>query len=349
MDKKGQFEKTLGELASLVEGELHGDPQLRIAGVAGLEEAHTNEISFVVGPKYFGKAQQSKAGALIVPAKLRDFARPLIVSDNPYLAFAKILKLFAPKPRPSLGVSAEAHLGANVKLGDEATIYPQVYVGNNAVLGDRVCLHAGTYVGSGAVIGDDTVIYPNVTVFHRCIIGKNVIIHSGTVVGSDGFGFAQDGDNHVKVPQVGIVQIDDDVEIGANCTIDRATMGKTWIQRGVKIDNLVQVAHNVVVGENSIIIAQVGVSGSTKLGKNVILAGQVGIIGHLEIGDNVRVGAQSGVGKSIPPGQIVSGSPAIAHRDWLKNCQIIGRLPKMRKKIMDLEKRLAALEQEKDS
>lgn len=343
------MEKTLEELAQLVEGELQGDPQLRIAGVAGLEEARTNEISFVVGPKNVRKVNQSKAGALIVPPKLSDIARPLIVSENPYLAFAKILKLFAPRPRPSLGVSAGAHLGANVKLGDEVTIYPQVYVGDNAVLGDRVSLHAGVYVGSGVVIGNDTVIYPNVTVFDHCIIGKGVIIHSGTVVGSDGFGFAQDGNNHVKVPQVGIVQIDDDVEIGANCTIDRATMGKTWIQRGVKIDNLVQVAHNVVVGENSIIIAQVGISGSTKLGKNVILAGQVGIIGHVELGDNVRVGAQSGVGKSIPAGQVVSGSPAIAHRDWLKNCQILSRLPELRKKIMKMEKRLAELEQEKDS
>jgi UDP-3-O-[3-hydroxymyristoyl] glucosamine N-acyltransferase len=343
------MEKTLEELAGLVGGELQGDPQLSIAGVAGLEDAQSNEISFVVGPKYVRKVEQSNAGALIVPPKLSDIARPLIISENPYLAFTKILKLFAPKTRPLLGVSAAAHLGANLKLGDQVAIYPQVYVGDNAVVGDRVILHPGVYLGSGVVVGDDTVIYPNVTVFDRCIIGKRVIIHSGTVVGSDGFGFAQDGNNHVKVPQVGMVQVDDDVEIGANCTIDRATMGKTWIKRGVKIDNLVQVAHNVVVGENSIIIAQVGISGSTKLGNNVILAGQVGVIGHLEIGDNVRVGAQSGVGKSIAAGQIVSGSPAIAHRNWLKNCQILSRLPELRKKIMNMEKRLATLEQEKDS
>ncbi len=235
-----------------------------------------------------------------------------------------------------------------MKLGDEISIHPRVYVGDGAVLGDRVRLHGGVYIGAGALIGDDTVLYPNVTVLDRCIIGSRVIIHSGTVVGSDGFGFAQNGDCHFKIPQVGIVQIDDDVEIGANCTVDRATMGKTWIQRGVKIDNLVQVAHNVVVGENSVIIAQVGISGSTKVGKNVILAGQVGITGHLEIGDNVRVGAQSGVAKSIPAGQSVSGSPAIAHRDFLKNCQIISRLPELRKRIMSLEQRLAALEQEID-
>jgi UDP-3-O-[3-hydroxymyristoyl] glucosamine N-acyltransferase len=343
------MEKTLGELARLVIGELCGDAEFKISGVAGLEEAQTHEISFVVGPKYARKAHQSKAGALIVPPGLSGIQKPRIVSENPYLAFAKVLTLFAPKPQPSLGVSPEAFLGAKVKLGDGVSIHPQVYVGDGAVLGDRVNLHAGVHVGARVVIGDDTVIYPNVTVLDRCVIGQRVIIHSGTVVGSDGFGFAQDGDSYFKIPQVGIVQIDDDVEIGANCTIDRATMGKTWIQRGVKIDNLVQVAHNVVVGENSIIIAQVGISGSTKLGKNVILAGQVGIIGHLEIGDGVQVGAQSGVGKSIPAGQIVSGSPAIPHRDWLKNCQILSRLPKLRKMIMSMEKRLAALEQETDS
>jgi UDP-3-O-[3-hydroxymyristoyl] glucosamine N-acyltransferase len=343
------MEKTLGELARLVIGELCGDAEFKISGVAGLEEAQTHEISFVVGPKYARKAHQSKAGALIVPPGLSGIQKPRIVSENPYLAFAKVLTLFAPKPQPSLGVSPEAFLGAKVKLGDGVSIHPQVYVGDGAVLGDRVNLHAGVHVGARVVIGDDTVLYPNVTVLDRCVIGQRVIIHSGTVVGSDGFGFAQDGDSYFKIPQVGIVQIDDDVEIGANCTIDRATMGKTWIQRGVKIDNLVQVAHNVVVGENSIIIAQVGISGSTKLGKNVILAGQVGIIGHLEIGDGVQVGAQSGVGKSIPAGQIVSGSPAIPHRDWLKNCQILSRLPKLRKMIMSMEKRLAALEQETDS
>lgn len=343
------MEKTLGELASWVGGELHGDAQLKITGVAGLEEARHTEISFVVGPKYVRKAHESRAGALIVPPGLRDIERPFIVSDNPYLAFAKILKLFSHKPRVPLGVSPKANIGENVQMGDEPSIHPLVFVGDNTVLGDRVTLHAGVYVGAGVQIGDDTLIYPNVTVLDRCIIGKRVIIHSGTVVGGDGFGFAPDGHSYFKIPQVGIVQIDDDVEIGANCTIDRATMGKTWIQRGVKIDNLVQVAHNVVLGENTIIIAQVGISGSTVVGKNVILAGQVGVTGHLEIGDNVRVGAQSGIAKSIPPGQSVSGSPAIAHRDWLKNCHIISRLPELRRTIRDLEKRVAELEQALDS
>jgi UDP-3-O-[3-hydroxymyristoyl] glucosamine N-acyltransferase len=349
MASDGILERTLGELARLVGGELQGDSELRVSGVAGLEEAQINQISFVVGPKYMRKAHESKAGALIVPPKLRDINKPVIISDNPYLAFAKILTLFAPKPSPPLGVSSKAHIGAEVKLGDSVSIQPNVYLGDSAVLGDRVNLHGGVYVGSEVRIGHDSVIYPNVTILDRCIIGNRVTIHSGTVVGSDGFGFAQDGSSYFKIPQLGIVQIDDDVEIGANCTIDRATMGKTWIQRGAKIDNLVQIAHNVVVGEDGIIIAQVGISGSTKVGKNVILAGQVGVTGHLEIGDNVRVGAQSGIAKSIPPGQTVSGSPAMSHRVWLKNCQILSRLPELRKKIMSLEKRLAAIEQAIDS
>ena len=344
------MERTLGELAQLVEGELRGDPEFKVTGVAALEEARSHEISFVVGPKYASKAHQSEAGALIVPPKMQAFEKPLIISENPYLGFAKILKLFAQERRTAvLGVSANAHLGADVVLGDEISIHPQVHIGNNTVVGHRVILHPGVYIGSDVLIGDDTTIYPNATVLARCIIGKRVIIHSGTVVGSDGFGFAQDGKSHFKIPQVGIVQIDDDVEIGANCTIDWGTMGKTWIQRGVKIDNLVQVAHNVIIGEDSIIIAQVGISGSTKIGKHVILAGQVGVTGHLEIGDSVRVGAQSGIAKSIPAGQTVSGSPAIDHRDWLKNCHIVSRLPELRKKIMDLEKRLASLEENTDS
>ena len=349
MASDGILERTLGELARLVGGELQGDSELRVSGVAGLEEAQINQISFVVGPKYVQKAHESKAGALIVPPKLRDINKPVIITDKPYLAFAKILSLFAPKPRPPLGVSSKAHIGAEVKLGDSVSIQPNVYLGDSAVLGDRVNLHGGVYVGSEVCIGHDTILYPNVTILDRCIIGNRVTIHSGTVVGSDGFGFAQDGDSYFKIPQVGIVQIDDDVEIGANCTIDRATMGKTWIQRGAKIDNLVQIAHNVVVGEDSIIIGQVGISGSTKVGKNVILAGQVGVADNLEIGDNVRVGAQSGIHRSIPPGQTVVGSPAVADRDFWRNVHIISRLPEMRKKLKDMEKRLTALESAPDT
>lgn len=344
MTEDKSMEKTLGELARLVEGEIQGDPEFKITGVAALEEAQINQISFVIGPKYVQKANLSKAGALLVPPKLRYIEKPLIITENPYLAFAKILTLFVPKSQSTIGVSNKAHLGTNVELGNEISIEPHVHVGDSSVVGDRVRLQAGVYVGSAVRIGNDTVIYPNATILDGCIIGKRVIIHSGTVVGSDGFGFAQDGSSYFKIPQAGIVQIDDDVEIGANCTIDRATMGKTWIKRGVKIDNLVQIAHNVVIGEDSIIIAQVGISGSTKVGKNVILAGQVGVADNLEIGNDVRVGAQSGIHRSVPPGQTVVGSPAVADRDFWRKVHIISRLPEMRKKLKDMEKRLTALE-----
>jgi UDP-3-O-[3-hydroxymyristoyl] glucosamine N-acyltransferase len=341
--------KTLGELASLVGGELCGEPQQKISGVASLEEATERDISFLLGAKYLKQAEHSGAGALIVPPAFKKLDRPLIVSDNPYLAFAKVLELFTREQTVPLGVSPTARIGDNVQLGEDISVHPHVYVGENAVLGNRVTLHAGVYVGDHVHIGDDTLIHPNVTILQRCIIGKRVIIHSGTVVGSDGFGFAQNGEQHFKIPQVGVVQIDDDVEIGANCSIDRATLGRTWIQRGVKIDNLVQVAHNVTIGEDTIIIAQVGIAGSTRIGKSVILAGQVGVAGHVEIGDGARVGAQSGIAKSVPPGETVSGSPAVDHRVWLKNCHIISKLPELHKKIRDLGKRLAILEQGKES
>ena len=342
------MEILLGELAQRLGAELRGDTNLRISGVAALEDATETEISFVVSPKYKRLAKQTTAGALIVPPGMEDLERPLLVSPNPYLAFAQALALFKERPRAAPGVSLKAHLGDGVRLGQGVSIHPLAYVGEEAIIGDRVTLHGGAYVAAGVEIGDDTLIHPNVTILDRCIVGKRVIIHSGTVVGSDGFGFAQDGGRHVKIPQAGIVRIDDDVEIGANCAIDRATLGMTWIQRGAKIDNLVQVAHNVVVGEDSIIVAQVGISGSTRIGKGVVLAGQVGVVGHLEIGDGVRVGAQAGVRKSIPAGQEVLGSPAVAYREFVRTSGMISRLPDLRKKVMELEKRLARLEQMKD-
>jgi UDP-3-O-[3-hydroxymyristoyl] glucosamine N-acyltransferase len=343
------MEMTLGELAQRLGAELRGDSRLRISGVAALEDATETEISFVVSLKYKRLAKQTTAGALIVPAGMEDLERPLLVSPNPYLAFAQALALFTEKRQAASGVSPKAHLGDAVRLGQGVSIHPLAYVGEGAIIGDRVSLHGGAYIGAGAEIGDDTLIHANVTILDRCIVGKRVIIHSGTVVGSDGFGFAQDGHRHVKIPQAGIVRIDDDVEIGANCAIDRATLGMTWIQRGAKIDNLVQVAHNVVVGEDSIIVAQVGISGSTRIGRSVVLAGQVGVVGHLEIGDGVRVGAQAGVTKSIPAGREVLGSPAVAYREFVRTSGMISRLPDLRKKVLELEKRLAQLEKTKDS
>jgi UDP-3-O-[3-hydroxymyristoyl] glucosamine N-acyltransferase len=230
-------------------------------------------------------------------------------------------------------------------LGKDLTVYPFVYIGDRCSIGDRVTLYPGVYVGEDSSIGEDSILYPNVSVYSRTIIGNRVILHSGVVVGSDGFGYEKEGRKNVKIPQIGRVEIEDDVEIGANTAIDRATFNKTVIRRGVKIDNLVQVAHNVVIGEDSIIVAQVGISGSTKIGSNVTLAGQVGVVPQVEIGDNVMVGAQSGVTHDLPANQGYLGSPALPHREFLRAITAFPKLPEMRKTLIEIEKRLNKIEE----
>jgi UDP-3-O-[3-hydroxymyristoyl] glucosamine N-acyltransferase len=260
------------------------------------------------------------------------------------LALAKVSTLFHPVCRQVIGVSQDAHVGKNFKCGVDVSLYPGVFIGDDVTLGDRVTLHPGVVIDNCVVAGNDIVVYPNVCILERCEIGSRVIIHAGSVIGSDGFGFASDGDRYHKIPQTGIVCIDDDVEIGACNTIDRATFGRTWIKRGVKTDNLVHIAHNVVVGEDTVLVAQVGISGSVTIGDNSILAGQVGVAGHVAIGNRVTIGAQSGIAKSVPDDQIVSGSPEMPHRLWLKVSSILPKLPEMKKKIRELEKRIEGLE-----
>jgi len=229
-------------------------------------------------------------------------------------------------------------------MGQDVTVYPFVYIGDRVALEEGVCLYPGVYLGDEVRIGPGSIIYPNVSILSGTVIGARVIIHSGTVIGSDGYGFARDGERHVKIPQIGTVRIDDDCEIGANNTIDRAALGQTWIQSGVKTDNLVQIAHNVVVGENSLLIAQVGISGSAVIGRNVILAGQAGVAGHITLGDGVVVGGKSGVAKSIPAGQIVSGNPTMPHQTYLRTRKLIQRLPEMQQQLRGLEARVRSLE-----
>jgi UDP-3-O-[3-hydroxymyristoyl] glucosamine N-acyltransferase len=238
-------------------------------------------------------------------------------------------------------------IGRDFKHGDAPSIGPLVTIGDRVTLGDRVVLHPGVFIGDDVVIGDDTWIYPNVTVLERCRLGRRVIVHSGTVIGSDGYGFAPEGDAYVKIPQLGIVQIDDDVEIGAGNTIDRGTFGRTWIGRGVKTDNLVHIAHNVTIGENTLLVAQVAIAGSVTVGKHVILAGQVGIAGHLTIGDNAIIGPQSGIAKSVGAGEILSGSPEMPHRQWLKMTRVLPELPDIKRKLQTMEKQLQQLVESK--
>ena len=343
------MEKMLSELAQLVGGEVIGDGGVMIVGVAPIEEARKGEITFIAHPRYLPKLSQTEASAVIVSPKVGEAEKPLLRVANPYLAFAKILGMYAHRPHEPRGVDQGAWVSPTAKLGEGVSVYPFAYIGDHAEIGNRVILFPGAFVGDNTVLGDDTLIYPNVSIYEGCRIGKRAILHSGVVIGSDGFGFARDGKRSVKIPQVGIVEIGDDVEIGANTTVDRAAMGKTVIKRGVKIDNLVQVAHSVTIGEDSIIVAQVGIAGSAKIGSNVILAGQLGVGDHREIGDNVIVGPQSGVAKDIPPNQVVMGTPTMPHKDYLRAVTTLPKLPEMWRRISQLEAKMRDLEARENS
>ena len=337
---------TLDELARLVGGEVQGVCEELLVGINGIREAQKGQITFIANPQYEKDLELTGASAVIVGSQHPQTSKPLLITSNPYLAYARIAQFFAPRPNHPPGISPMAHCGEGCRIGKKVSIYPLVYLGDRVEIEDGVILYPGVYVGDSVRIGKDSIIYPNVSILSGTIIGQRVIIHSGTVIGSDGFGFAQDGMIHVKIPQTGIVQIDDDCEIGSNNTIDRATLGKTWIKTGVKTDNLVHVAHNVVVGEHSLLIAQVGISGSTTLGKGVILAGQVGVVGHINIGDGVMVGPKSGVAKSIPAGEVVSGITTMPHQTFLRTRLLIPRLPEMAKQLRALEDRIRLLETE---
>ncbi|MEK6197319.1 MAG: UDP-3-O-(3-hydroxymyristoyl)glucosamine N-acyltransferase [Desulfobacterales bacterium] len=335
---------TLAELSRMVDGELHGDPDIAIHGLANLATAVAGEIAFLVKAAGIETLKNSHGAAFIVPHTLTYDGKPLIKVANPYLAAAIIQNFFQAKPFQPTGISPKAHIGSDCYIPAEISIGPFVSIGDRVKLGKRVSMHSGVVIGDDAVIGDDCLLYPNVTVYHSCTIGSGVIIHGGTVIGSDGFGFATDENgNNVKWPHIGTVQIDDNVEIGANVTIDRGTFGKTHIMRGVKIDNLVQIGHNVKIGGNSIIVAQVGIAGSASLGKNVVLGGQSAIKGHIHLDDGSMVAGKSGVHSNVPKGAIVSGIPAIPHKDWLKASIIFAKLPKIYGELRDMQKKIVKI------
>lgn len=332
------------KIAELVRGEVVGDGDFIIRGVAPFENAGPDDITFAASASYKKRVDETRAAAVIVSHGVCESKKILVRVENPSLALAKVSTLFHPVCRPVIGISQDAHVGKDFKYGIDVSVYPCVFIGDYVTLGDRVTLYPGVVVANGVAIGDDVVVYPNVSILERCQIGSRVVIHAGSVIGSDGFGFASDGDRYYKIPQVGTVRIDDDVEIGACNAIDRATFGRTWIKRGVKIDNLVHIAHNVVVGEDTVLVAQVGISGSVMIGNHAILAGQAGVAEHVTIGNGVTIGARAGVNKSIQDGQIVSGFPAVPHRLWLKASSIIPKLPDMKKKLRELEKRIEKME-----
>jgi UDP-3-O-[3-hydroxymyristoyl] glucosamine N-acyltransferase len=338
------MKKKLKELAEVVGAVVIGDGDVEIVGVASIEDARPGEITFIANPKYRSRLKETRASAVIVGNDITEAEKPLLRTANPYLAFGQILALYSDIPYQPKGIDPKAWVSPTARVGKDVTIHPFAYVGDRSVVGERVILHPGVTVAEECSIGDDSILYPQVSLYRRTVLGRRVILHAGVVVGSDGFGYAKDGTKNKKVPQVGSVEIEDDVEIGSNTTIDRGTLGKTIIRKGVKIDNLVQIAHNVVIGEDSLVVAQVGISGSTSIGSHVTLAGQVGVAGHLTIGDNVMIGAQSGVHNDLPPNGVYSGSPVVPHRDFLRMAMSLPKVPEMRRTLNEIERRLARIE-----
>jgi UDP-3-O-[3-hydroxymyristoyl] glucosamine N-acyltransferase len=333
----------LSELAARLGCELRGDGDVEIRGVAGLDEAGPGDLSFLANPRYAPKLETTRAGALVLPAS-QPSDRPALVSENPYLSFSRAVALVRPEPRPAPGVDPSARVHASAVLGEGVHVGPLAVVGAGARVGARSVLHPHVVLYDGVEIGEDCVLHSGVQVRERCRLGQRVVVQNGAVIGADGFGFARDADGRYhKFPQVGIVVIEDDVEVGALSAIDRAALGETRIGRGCKLDNLVQVGHSVTIGEHSVLAGQVGIAGSTKLGKRVTLAGQVGVAGHLEIGDGAVATAQTGIPSSVDAGALVSGYPAIENRAWLKASAVFAKLPELSRRLRALERRVEAL------
>ncbi len=334
------------ELADFIKMPFKGNPDLFISGVSTLEKANNFQLAFLIEEKYFKASENTKAGCLLVSEEypLNDHFTYLI-SSIPRQSMAKLLELFSYKESIIEGIHHQASISENVSIGINVSINPFVFIGKNVSIGRNVTILPNSYIGDNVIIGEQTLIYPNVTVMANSVIGKKVIIHSGTVIGSDGYGFVQlDNNYHYKVPQAGNVIIEDEVEIGSNVSIDKATIGSTVIGEGSKIDNLVHIAHNVNIGKRTLIVAQVGIAGSTKIGDDCILAGQAGIAGHIELGNGTLVLGRSGVTKNFPPKSKISGFPAREHKDEIKAKAQLKKIPEIINEIKQLKERLEELE-----
>jgi UDP-3-O-[3-hydroxymyristoyl] glucosamine N-acyltransferase len=338
----------LRELAALVSGQVRGDDSRRVRGVASLESAGPEDLSFLTNARYRAAVASSRAGVLLVGPGVEFPGRDLLIAPEPYVAFAKILAYLHPEPEAASGVSPDASVAESARLGRDVAIGPFAVVAEGAALGDGVAIGAGSYVGPHAEVGEATVLHPRVVLYAGTVVGARCILHAGTVLGSDGFGFATSSSGvHHKIPQRGRVVVEDDVEIGANATIDRGTLGETRIGRGTKIDNLVMIGHGVEIGQGGLLVAQSGVAGSTRIGRYVTLAGQSGVAGHLKLGDRVVAAAKSAVLSDLESGQIVGGIPAVDLRTW-KRVQAAQRaLPGMRAELRALRARLEAIEKER--
>ena len=342
---------TAAKIAEMVNGKLIGSPDRTISSVSGIRDAQSDQLSFIGNKKYQHQLESTKAGVVLVCPDLADAPavdRTLIVCENVDYAFATVIAVFAEEPpKWPVGVHPSAVVSPDAKLGQGVSINANAVIEAGAEIGDGTVIGAGCYIGHDVKIGAGSLLYPNVTVMYRCVIGRKAVIHPGVVIGGDGFGFIPTKQGLVKVPQTGIVQIDDDVEIGANTTIDRARFGKTWIKSNVKIDNQVMVAHNVVIGESSILVAQCGIAGSAELGRGVVLAAKSGVNGHITLGDGVQVAGTSGVVKSLPAGAIALGTPAESQREFMARHTLPSRFEKLSAKVEALRKEIAELKASK--
>ncbi|MGR3303555.1 MAG: UDP-3-O-(3-hydroxymyristoyl)glucosamine N-acyltransferase [Candidatus Scalindua sp.] len=341
------MEKTLKELADYVGGEVAGDGNIKIKGVMTIDEASEGYITFVSNKKYIKKLEQTGASAIITSPDIVTENKNLLVTKNPYLAFAKVVDLMMnPEKVYPCTVDDSARVSDSAEIASSVTVYPFVFIGENAKVADNVVLYPGVYIGDDCRIGKDTIIHPNSVLHKGTIIGERVVLHSNVVLGCSGYGYAPDGKTYYKIPQIGITVIEDDVDIGANTTINRAVLGETRIRRGTKIDSEVMIAHNVEIGEDVLVTSQVGIAGSVQIGNNVILAGGSGIAGHIKVGDNVKVGGWTGVTKDLPSGGTFLGTPAIEIERMRKCYMIIQRLPEMRETVKDLQKKIKQLEKQ---
>ncbi len=334
--------KNLDELASIVGGTVEGDGSVSISDVAAFDSAGPGQITFLAGAKDAARLKETGADAVIVDAGAPGAKGVnLLRAPNPQLAFARLMDLFRPAELPVAGIHPKAEVHPEATVAEGASVGPFAVVERGASIGSGTVLYPNVYIGANASVGIDAILYPGVAVREGCVIGSRVIVHANAVIGSDGFGYVKTGSRHHKMPQKGIVRVGDDVEIGACVTIDRATIGETTIGRGTKIDNLVQIAHNVNIGEDCLLVAQVGIAGSTRIGDRVVLGGQAGVNDHVEVGHDVMAAAKAGLHKDIPPGTVVSGYPAIPHGEWLRVQSVLPKLPELKRKIAELEKKIA--------
>jgi UDP-3-O-[3-hydroxymyristoyl] glucosamine N-acyltransferase len=336
----------LAELADHLGAEVVGSPAKVVSRARALDHAGADDLSFLHNPKYVGRARSSRAGAILVKHPEQLPGRDLLVVDEPYLAFARALELMHPQWRPEPGLHHSAVIADDAALGEGVSIGPHVTIGDGCRIGSGTRIGAGCVLGLQVEIGDDCYLHPRVVVENGCKIGNRCILQAGVIIGSDGYGFATVDGVHHKVPQIGIVVLEDDVELGANVCVDRGTTGETRVGRGSKVDNLVQIGHNVKIGEGCLLVSQVGLAGSTELGHHVTMAGQSGVAGHLRLGDRVIVGAKSAVYKDLPDGAFVTGIPAQPHREWLKSSANLRRIESLRDRLKELEEAVVKLQRE---